>query len=875
MWLSVAESGARRLHVANTGAPLSVEGVEALCALRASTKAGGVGRFGVGFTSVSTVSEEIELRSTSGSLRFSGDLTRKTLADSGIAEPEVGAPVLRLAWQIGAAPVAGAETEIILALRPDVDADELLERMTREAEDLLLELTGLVAITIGAARWARTRTALSDAPQNSATLSRIEIGDKTWLEACRDGVRWLVRMDGDRVLPSGPDALRAPTRSDEDLSLPAILIADVPMAPDRRRLLPGTSVGHVAHSYPTLVQAAPGEQRLALVPAPGFARSAADAEIRAAIIEALRAQEWLPTAQGRDVSAARAVVLPNLTAELAEVLEETVDALVIPELSGPSGAAALSALDVAVLDPGGLAQLLSGMAREPRWWRRLYDALTPLAVDSLVAEQLSSLPVPLADGRVVTGPRTVVVGDGLDQAGGLALPWVRLVHPEAAHPLLTRLGAGEITVLELLRDPELEAAVEAAADDLFAEDGPSAEDLAHTVLTLAALAPEDAQLPSWLGGILLPDEEGELRSADELLLEGAPLARVLAEDSPFGLLDERFRAGHPDAALRAVGVGWGFTLLRVDAPTGPEHDLDDEDAWWDELAAEPETLIAVRDLDLVDPDRWREAVGLLAADPQIRPLLADRDGYTAWWLRRHAEIGGQPLGLFRGADETFAGLLDEWRSEDPAEDAAALSGLLAGAVVESDELAAALMDRLGDAARTPSPAVVATTHRLLAEALRDGIIDTGRLDSPARVRTLDGSTADADEAMVLDQAWLAAVVPGSRMVLGALETAHELAELLDIEVASDRVRGQVVSTGRRSTYAGEPGAVLAAAARGHAIPAGGADAQEVWVHAELRVRLDDGTEVAAPWWVDEDGRAHTDERWLGPSELGPSELCPL
>lgn len=860
VWLSVAESGAQRLHVSNTGAPLTAEGVEALCALRASTKTGGVGRFGVGFTSVSMVSEEIELRSTSGSVRFSGDRTRAALADSGIPEPEVGAPVLRLAWPIEDGPAAPADTEIVLTLRPEIDARGLLERMAGEAADLLLELTGLGAIAIDGVRWARTRTDLPDG------LSRIEIGDKTWLEAGHGGVRWLVRFDGGRVAPAGPDVLRAPTRSDEELSLPAILVADVPMAPDRRRLQPGATVGHVAHSYPALVRGVPDEQRLALVPTPGFARSAADAEIRAAIVVALRDQDWLPTVRGEDVSAARAVVLPNLTAELAEVLEETVDALVVPELSGPSGAVALSAVEVTVLDPGGLAQLLSGMVREPSWWRRLYAALEPLAADSLVAEQLSSLPVPLADGRVVTGPRTVVVGDGLEQAAGLALPWVRLAHPEAAHPLLTRLGAGEITALELLRDPELEAAVESAAeaegygDAGYGDDALTASEVAQTVLTLAALAPEGAELPSWLGGILLPDSEGELRSADELLLAGAPLARLLADGSPFGLLDEEFRAGHEDSALRAVGVGWGFTLLRADAPTGPDHDLDDEDRWWDELADEPETLTAVRDLDLVDQDRWREALGMLAADPQIRPLLADRDGYTAWWLRRHAEVDGQPLGLFRGADQTFAGLLDEWDGED----APALSGLLAGAAVESATLAETLLDRLGDDARTPSPAVVAAAHRLLAEALRDGTLDTDDLDAPARVRALDGSVVDADEAMVLDRPWLAAVVPGARLVLGALETAHELAELLDIDIASDRVRGEVVSKGRESTYAGEPGAVLAAAQRGVAVPAG-----EVSVHEELRVRLgdgaeSDGAEVVAPWWVDEDGRAHTDERWSGP-----------
>lgn len=845
LWL---EDG--RLHVSNTGAPLTAAGVEALCALRASAKTAGVGRFGVGFTSVGTISEELEVRSSSGSIAFSGSRTREVLADNGLAEPAIGAPALRLAWPSGQPPAAGADTEIVLTLRPEIDGRALLEQMAGEAVDLLLELTGLGAITIDGVRWTRETIELGvDGPD---ALARITIGEKTWLQASRGGVRWLARMDGDRVRPAGPDVLRAPTRSDEELSLPALLIADVAMAPDRRRLAPEARIEQVAHGYPALVRAVAAEQRLALVPTPGFARSEADAAIRAAIIAALRDQDWLPTVQGRDVSAAKAVAMPNLSEELAEVLAETVDALVIPALSGPSGTVALGAVDVTVLDAGGLTQLLSGMAREPSWWHRLYAGLEPLAADTLIAEQLASLPVPLADGRVVTGPRTVVVGADLEGLGGLALPWVRLAHPQAAHPLLTRLGAGEITALELLRDPELESAVQ-DQDDFESVLDP--EQLAGTVLALAALAPEGAELPSWLGSVLLPDADGELRPADELLLAGAPLARVLAEDSPFGLLDDEFRARHTDAALRAIGVGWGFTLLRAEAPTGPDHDLDDEDLWWDGLEEEPETLLAVRDLDLVDPARWPEALELLAQDPRTRELLHDRDGYTAWWLRGHAELDGQLISLLRGADDTFAGLLDQV----PPEQARAYSGLLAGAAVDSVELAELLLERLGDPGRTPSAAVTRTAHALLAAALADGTIETEDLDAPVRVRALDGSVVAAGGALVLDDAWLAAVVPAARLVLGDLAAAAELGELLDVDLASDAVRAAVVSTGRVSAAGLEPRAVLAASQRGVAVPAG-----EFLVHAELRVRLASGEDLAVPWWVDEDGRRHTDERWTGP-----------
>ncbi len=142
---------------------------------------------------------------------------------------------------------------------------------------------------------------------------------------------------------------------------------------------------------------------------------------------------------------------------------------------------------------------------------------------------------------------------------------------------------------------------------------------------------------------------------DQLLLPGAPLADVLDADSLSGPSTPPSWTGFGADALRAGRVGWGFTVLRADLPTGPEHDLDDEDAWWDTLADDPETLIAVRDLDLVDPDRWAQALTLLAAEPDTASALGDRTGYTAWWLRTHAEIDGHPLGLLRAADDdTFA-----------------------------------------------------------------------------------------------------------------------------------------------------------------------------------------------------------------------------
>lgn len=83
-------------------------------------------------------------------------------------------------------------------------------------------------------------------------------------------------------------------------------------------------------------------------------------------------------------------------------------------------------------------------------------------------------------------------------------------------------------------------------------------------------------------------------------------------------------------------------------------------------------LIAVRDLDLVDDDRWPEALALLSRPPlrdaltqRVRVLLPDGRvqsvrPYTAWWLRGHPVLEGRrPAGLrAAGSDPLLAGLYE-------------------------------------------------------------------------------------------------------------------------------------------------------------------------------------------------------------------------
>ncbi|MFC4603469.1 sacsin N-terminal ATP-binding-like domain-containing protein [Rhodococcus kronopolitis] len=845
VWLDGA-----RLRVANVGSALDATGLQALSALRVSGKtdpAVGVGRFGVGFTAVLAVAEEIELRSTAGSVLFSASRTRAELDAAGLAAPAVGVPVLRLPWPTDEQPVAGYDTEVVLTLRPEVDGPGLVARLADEAADLLLELPALETIWVDVREFSRSERDLGDG------LVEVTVGERTWWQFATAAARWLVPVEGGRVRPVGADVLRAPTRSDEELSLPAILIAQTTLQPDRRRLLPGVTVAHLVEGYADFVAALPVSQRLAMVPVPGFARGEVDAVLRESLLRELTTHRWLAGVTGELLAPTSASVLPGLSEELAELLGEVVPGLLVAELSGPRGAQALSAAGVHRIGLARLAEQLSGIHREPDWWGRLYAALDPLVVDSVAVEELAAIPVPLADGRTVTGPRTVVLGHdlGLDVRG---VDWVRLVHPAAADPLLARLGASAAGALEVLTDPALRAAIE----DTDYEDAFAATELADAVLSLAATAAGQGTLPGWLGELLLPDSDGALHGADELLLPGAPLAAVLADDAPFATVAADLVERHGAPALTAIGVGWGFTVLRAELPTGPDQDLDDEAAWWATLTDDPEELLAVRDLDLVAEAAWPAALSLLAAEPATRALLADRDGYTAWWLRRHARVDGVPLGALRSPDDrTYEGLLDVLDHPD----AAALSGALAADRVDSVATAALLLDRLADPERAPGPAVVIRVHRLLASATASGALDLDALSPPTGVRAMSGAVADPADAVVLDREWFAAAIPLDRLVVGDLADAEALAELLDLPLASEAVQAEVLGAGRVSTWDREPDAVLAHVATGLPLPEG-----SVVVHERLTVRLSGAVQadVEVPRWVDRDAVAHWNTRGVTP-----------
>ncbi len=877
------------LVAANTGAPLDAPGVAALSTLRASSKrehAGGasrdtrdaiVGRFGVGFAAAAAVSDEPHIASVTGAVAWS----RAAAADLVGAIPGVaaelarrsgGLPVLRLPFAAEGAPPEGFATAVTLPLR-DEAAIVLVERLLAETGPaIMLALPALAGIEIEVDGTTRILTATRTGEGVTITVDgavgrwrtwgtegetdRRLLADRPAEERARPfwSVQWAVPVAADSAgydlpagsLPAGVSAVvHAPTPTDERLGLPALLIASVPLSPDRRHVAPGPLtdflVDQAAELYAGLLPSlAPGTSLLELVPSP-VAVGELDAQLRERILRLLPDSAFLPAAErtGRRVRPADAVVLdasmPRLTDSIAPVLPDLI--------AGPARHPALAVLGVRRLRLAELADMLASLDRDPAWWRDLYEVLA--AAQPAELGELGALPVPLADGRLARGPRGLLLpGPGLEHAQSLMALGFRVVQPGAVHPLLTRLGAVEATPQGVLAAPAVRAAVEASYDE--EDPGP----IADAVLSLVAAAhPRPRDYP-WLADLALPGADGEWYPADELLLPGSPLAEVLGSDPPFGTVSPAMLERYGADTLEAVGVLSSFSLLAAEDVVidAPDLDLDGAAEWAADVRARlapgaplvaPE-LLAVRDLELVDPQRWPLALKLLAAQSlraalvePTRVLLADGryadvPSYTSWWLRSHPVLDGRRPSEIRAAeaDPLLAGLYDEAELPVDAEFARALGVRVSLAELlaepgDADEL----LTRLADPARSITRAQL----RALWIAL-SAVADVEPPDRVRAVRRDEIVVADAAEALVLDAPDLWPLVAGHPLVLAPYSLAPRLADLLDVPLASEEFTGRVESTPQRAAVPAIARAVLPDA------PA------EYYAHDRLVV---DGIEV--PW----------------------------
>ncbi|OIV36213.1 molecular chaperone Hsp90, partial [Mangrovactinospora gilvigrisea] len=645
--------------------------------------------------------------------------------------------------------------------------------------------------------------------------------------------------------PAAP-VVHAPTPTDEPQPLPALLIASVPLDPTRRHLAPGPLADHLAdraaEGYVRLLRAgAPGEANLALVPEPLGTGGAFDGRLRAAVLKALPRTPILAAADGTAVRPDQAVVLESGTAELVAALSDVVAGL-LP--AGLERHRALPRLGVRRLAMGELVDSLAGLEREPSWWHRLYAALARSAADP---DALGSLPVPLADGRSVLGPRRVLLWDAsfADGDGGSPLDVLdlKVAHPEASHPLLEKLGAAPASPAAALTSPQVRAAVARSLDE-SADDPAFAEETAEAVLRLVrAASPAPGEHP-WLAALALTDDYGDPAPAGELALPGSPLAELLDPEEA-GMVADGLVERWGSEVLLAVGVAAEPVLLGADdavldpddpdalelpvraageggpavAPDGIEEWCEDvlDEAGGDgpvpPVAAE---LLAVRDLDLVAEDAWPRALGLLARPPlraavtePVRVLLPDGSvasapSYTAWWLRGHPVLGGRRPSDLRApdGDPLLAGLFDE------AAELGGVAGLdeaflravgvrtsLAALLDEPDGVAEVLA-RLADPERALTPAQLRALYGALAEAEPDAPAD----ERPDLVRALGPSgtstaVVDAAEAIVATSPDLLPLVAGRALLPVPPECAEALADLLGVPTAEEVAGGRVLSEG--------------------------------------------------------------------------------
>jgi hypothetical protein len=814
------------LTAANTGAPLDAAGVESIAVARASSKVdlvGAVGRFGVGFAAVLAVCDAPSIASASGAVRWSRtDARAAAAAVEALAEELTSrgdrVPVLRLPFADASQPLPlpGFETTVTLPLRDAEAVDAVRAQLVALEPTVLLALPALAEIIVvvdddehvlradhdgdiamlhdgaAATRW---RIIAGSGPLPLELLADRPIEEQrvdTWQ------VSWALPIDAEGHLVELPDTtdrvVRAPTAVDDRLTVPAVLIASYPLDSARRRVTPGPLTGAVtAHAATVLAEflrdASPDPSFGRLVPT-GFPDGEIDGALHAALLEALSETAWLPVVSDPDrrERPREATAVPD---ELVDVLSAVVPSLLPAGWSQP-GLVALGVRRPTVAD---LVEALASVNQEPAWWRSLYAALDKAVPAGPDRDALGALPVPLADGSVAIGPRGLALpAAGLPDVDLVAIG-VRLVHPDAAHPLLRGFGAVDGTPRELLDQPHVEAAVAASYD----EDNPAP--IAAAVLSLLAATGADAAELPWLADLALPDDAGEWRPAGELVVPDGLMASVIAEDSAFGVVTRDWLDRYGVVTMVAVGVLDGPALFQERDAVAPTHDLDDEASWWAFLPPDSavEDFVAVRDLEQIRAAALPEVLAALAAPP-LRAAIVEpaevtlADGgrlrvpsYTGWWLSSRPVLDGRvPRDLrLADSDPVLDGLYDVAPASFDREFLSALGVLRSLPDADPDDVLRRMRD--------PQRVVTRTQLRAL-----DGWLADQPVDPPERVRAVrDGDVVvvDAVDAVIVDAPDLLPLLADLAVVPVTTARAARLAERLDLPLASGLAEFAVVSEG--------------------------------------------------------------------------------
>ncbi|MDP1651735.1 MAG: hypothetical protein Q8L56_03335 [Rhodocyclaceae bacterium] len=257
----------QHLYVANTGAPLSEEGVTALLQSHSSPKRGNqIGRFGLGFKSLLRLGGALDIFSTSGSLRFDPERCCVEIRREFGLTNDAPVPALRLAWALNRTseeaddPILDSFSWATTIVRAEIRDRDLFPHLQNEIGNFpspfLLFLPAAVALDLDDGKEAKRQ--LRRKPDGSdilllddekpsrwrvTELSEVHItdalakSDATHLHA-RESVpiAWATPLDAKRE-ESGRFWAFFPT--DTPTRLPGILNAPWKLNSDRKALIPG------------------------------------------------------------------------------------------------------------------------------------------------------------------------------------------------------------------------------------------------------------------------------------------------------------------------------------------------------------------------------------------------------------------------------------------------------------------------------------------------------------------------------------------------------------------------------------------------------------------------------------------------------------
>src|SRR5262249_45186457 len=180
-------------------------------------------------------------------------------------------PTLRLPWPDDAMPPAGFDTEVVLPIRPEA-RDLVAAALADVSPELLLGLPALHRLQIGDRVLTCERSGADAELRDDSVGTRWRLAesggvipaellaDRPTEERARDqwSLLWAVPLSADDgPVPVTERVLFAPTPSAEPVSLPARLIASIPLDPDRRHVAPGPLTDYLleqaARGYAELV----------------------------------------------------------------------------------------------------------------------------------------------------------------------------------------------------------------------------------------------------------------------------------------------------------------------------------------------------------------------------------------------------------------------------------------------------------------------------------------------------------------------------------------------------------------------------------------------------------------------------------------------